>query len=349
MNWRQEVDEFKSGLKPVAPSLSTVRICFGFFGSVGGGKSVTAGIFAVGITPKGDICWVDGEGRRSGYAIDQVCDMSVKRYGGTKQQWLDRFKVFHIDPPFNPLRVVAAIEAAEEMGCKTVILDVMTQVWDSEGGYLDLKDEKLNKMAGEDEAKRQRSASAAAAAIKPWTHQKLVNKVNSCTTNIVMLFQAKQKFNAKTSRPDDYVTPIQESGLTRTAIAVGRVEARMVDGEPQGGFCTFAGAIEQGTKFTHPSILAMLPKNGEQLKFEHAEAIGKWCGSPSSSAPVNGSDASALKKELWELTKSIHMGEKSNLAIHLLDNNLMQPDEKLDALSNNRLRDILAKLKAVEV
>lgn len=285
MNWQKQVEEFKAALKPEAPTISTQAIRFGFFGSVGGGKSVTAGIFAVGITPVGLIGWVDGEGRRSGWAIDAVAEMAVKKYGGTKESWKDRFKVVHIDPPFNPLRVVAATELLEELGCKTIIEDVMTQCWDSDGGYLDLKAEELDRMAGDDERKRYKAAAAAAAHVKPWTHQKLVNKVTASKCNLVLLFQAKQKFNVETSKPNDFQSPIQESGLTRTAIAVGRVEA---NAQGVGGFCSFELPQGQGTKFTHHSILAALPKNGEQFKFEHGEAILKLCGGVPASAKPSG-------------------------------------------------------------
>lgn len=332
MNWQKKVADFRAGLTAESPSLATVFIRFGFFGSVGGGKSVTAGIFATGITPQGLIGWIDGEGRRSGYAIDQVADLAAKKYGGTKQQYIDRFKVVHVDPPFNPLKAVAAIEMLEEMGCKTIICDLMTQCWDSDGGYLDLKNEELDKMAGSDDKKRERSAASAAAHIKPWTHQKLVNKVNASKCHLVMLFQAKQKYNPKTFKPDDFVTPIQESGLTRTAIAVGCVEAKMVGEHPQGGFCTFSGRIEQGTKFTHHSILQLLPKNGEQFKFDHAEAIARWCQTPQgpgtlspqapaaqpkaqesiAPAPAPTGEMESLKKYFWKLTQSIHMGHKEN-------------------------------------
>ena len=152
MNWKEQVDDFKKAMQPEPSTISARAITFGFFGSVGGGKSVTAGIFAIGITPTGFIGWVDGEGHRSAWAIDIVAELAAKKYGGTKQAQVDRFKVIYVEPPFNPLKVIAATEILEEMGCKTIIEDVMSQCWDSDGGYLDLKDEKLNQMAGDDEA-----------------------------------------------------------------------------------------------------------------------------------------------------------------------------------------------------
>lgn len=350
MNWQKQVSDFKSELKAESPTISTQAIRFGFFGSVGGGKSVTAGIFAIGITPAGLIGWVDGEGRRSGWAIDAVTEMAAKKYGGTKESWKERFRVVHIDPPFHPLRVVAATEMLEEMGCKTIIEDVMSQCWDSDGGYLDLKDEELYRMAGEDESKRNRSAASAAAHVKPWTHQKLVNKVTSSKCNLVLLFQSKQKFNAKTSRPDDFQSPIQESGLTRTALAVGRVECNE---KGIGGFCSFELPQGQGAKYTHHSIRDALPRNGEQFKFEHGEAILKLCGgSPSVSKPSSQTleharklepiaESSLVKRQLWDLTMKQHGGDKNAFRQWLVDEMLLDPETPLEKVTARQWTSIL--------
>ena len=355
MNWKEEVSKFKSEMKPEASVISGRAITFGFFGSVGGGKSVTAGIFAVGITPAGLIGWVDGEGHRSAWAIDIVSDLAAKKYGGTKQSWVDRFKVIYVEPPFNPLKVIAATETLEELGCTTIIEDVMSQAWDSDGGYLDLKDEKLNQMAGDDEAKKKRAAAAAAAAIKPWTHQKLVNKITAGRTNLVLLFQAKQKFNAQTSKPNDFQSPIQESGLTRTALAVGLVQANQAG---DGGYCSFELPTGQGTKFTHPAILACLPNNGEQFKFEHAEGILKICGGvpnaagkPSTTTTAPAIEVETLKKELWKLLQK-HIDDitpdKANQ--WLFQNEILDggnPDHVLSKLNVAALKTVIAKVKVV--
>jgi hypothetical protein len=357
MNWREQVQDFKKELSIVPAKISVQAIRFGFFGCVGDGKSVTGGIFALGITPEGRIGWIDGEGERSGYAIDLVAEMAVKKYGGTKQSWKDRFEVIHIGPPFNPLRIVAAIEAFEDAGYKTVVADIMTQAWDSDGGYLDLKNERLDRMAGDDEAKRQRSASAAAANIKPWTHGKLFNKVNNTKCNIVQLFQAKKKFNVATHKPDEFNTPIQESGLTRTSIAVGRVEAR----NGVGGFCVWNGP---GTKHTHPSLLALLPQ-GEQLRFEHAEKILAWIkGNTETAAPQPTAKPVArqpeavatvrtLKAKLWDMTRErVHKCPadcpKTEWAPYLAalqqwlwDEMLMMPSENLSDMSADRLATVI--------
>lgn len=340
MNWQKQVAEFKADLKVEPSVISTQAIRFGFFGLVGGGKSVTAGIFAVGITPTGKIGWIDGEGKRSGWATDVVASMAASKYGGTQDDWKKRFTVIHIDPPFHPLRVVAAIELLEEQGCATVVLDILSAAWDSDGGYLDLKAEELDRMAGDDDRKRERSAASAAAHIKPWTHQKLVNKVNTSKCNLVLLFQAKQKYNAKSFKPDDFVTPIQESGLTRTAIAVGRVESNE---QGEGGYCSFQLPPSQGTKYTHASILKALPQNGQQFKFEHAEAIARLCGMKVGTPPKPPEDRekAEMKRKLWKLTEPLHKGNTQALEQWLIDEKIFYDNEKLADLSAKRLLEVI--------
>jgi hypothetical protein len=344
MNWHEQVEQFKKELHAEPSRMSSQAIRFAWFGFVGSGKSTTGALFALGITPEGKIGYVDGEGHRSGYAIDVACDLAAKHYGKPKADFVSRFTVVHIDPPFHPLRVVAAIEALEDQGCKTIIADIMTQCWDSDGGYLDLKADVLDQMAGNDEGKRMRSASAAAARVKPWTHGKLVNKVAQSKCNLVMLFQAKQKFNALTSKPDDIETPIQESGLTRTAFAVGRVESKSVSGEQVGGFCFFSGP---GCKSTHPALRAMLPKDGEQLKIAHAEAVLKWCGGPAPAPPSATAkpkdELADLKRELWALLKDKHGGDKAKLQAWVTDE--LKIDVLLETMEAASLVEVLAAAK----
>jgi len=358
VNWKSEVDKFKAGMKIENPSMSSSFLRIGYFGLTGGGKSVTSGIFALGLTgPTGLIGWIDGEGRRSGYAIDEVAELAAKYYGKPKQSFIDRFKVVHVDPPFNPLAGVAAIETLEQAGCKTIIADLCSQLWDSEGGYLDMKEDALDRIAGSDDAKRQRSAAAAAAQVKPWTHGKFISKVNSAKAHMILVFQAKNKWNPKTNKVDEFVSPIQESGLTRTALIVGRVEC---SDRGNGGYCTFQAPPGQGTKFTHNAILKLLPQANEQLTFAHGEAIAKWCGSPVPVSAISTNvapDIKALKRVLWETTREVHCcvkGEKEKAILDLgvrklnqwmWDESVISDTEAWETLTAERLPDVIGKAK----
>lgn len=370
MNWRKDVEDFKKGLSVVPTGFSKNAVVVSFFGHVGSGKSVTAGICAVSITPEGPIGWIDGESGRSGYAADIVASMAAKHYNKPKQSFLDRFKVVHIDPPFHPLRVVAAMEMLEEMGCKTIILDILTQCWDSDGGYLDLKEQEIDRMAKDQEWKRDKVAMAAAARVKPWTHTKLCKYVETRKCNLILCFQAKQRARMGKNEQckteiavDDFETPIQESNLTRTALAVGKVECRMT-GEgpsavPEGGYCTFRGAIKEGVKYTHPDLLKILPKNGEQFHFSHGEALAQWCaGTPSKPATIAPEvkeslnteivsphhSVAHLKRKLWELAGPYHMGSKEKLQQFLIDEQFLQDNQTVANLNADQLSSLITEV-----
>lgn len=359
MDWKKQVSDFKAALKVESSFITADSIKSAFFGAVGDGKSVTGGICALGLTKEGLIGWIDGESHRSGWAIDQVSTLAAKHYGGNKEQYVNRFKVIHIDPPYHPLRVLAAIDMLEEIKCKCIILDILTQAWDADGGYLDLKNEELVRMAGDDIKKQERSQAAAAAHIKPWTHQKLVNRVNSINMNLVLLFQAKKKWSQESKGIAQYTTPIQESGFTRTSLICGRVEAKDVNGEPQGGHCYFRSGMEWGTKYTHPRILEALPAEGQQFKFEHAEALLRLtllgsdvCLSQSISKPTRkpSDPLATAKKQLWKMCARVHCDDSKKLEQWLWDENLMSDTESLATLTEDRLKTIIAespaKLKA---
>ena len=364
MNWRKDVEKFRSELKIVPSSFSKNAVVISFFGHVASGKSVTAGICAVAITPEGPIGWVDGESGRSGYAADIVASMAAKQYGKPKQAFLERFKVIHIDPPFHPLRVVAAMELLEEQGCKTIILDILTQTWDSDGGYLDLKEQEIDRMAGDQDWKRDKVAMAAAAHVKPWTHTKLCKYVETRKCNLILCFQAKQRARIGKDEKgkteigvDDFETPIQESNLTRTALVVGKVECRMTgegaNAVPEGGYCTFRGSIKEGVKYTHPDLLKILPRNGEQFHFSHGEALAAWCSGTPTAKPAtdpvkeaikymdNSAALKKLKSQLWKMTVEHHMEVPAKLEQYLHDELFIQDDESLATLTEKRLSAVI--------
>lgn len=357
MNWKQQVEDFRRDLKVEEPTIRSIDLRIGFFGSIGSGKTTTAAICALAITPApGLIGIVDGEHGRSGLALDVAAGLAAAKYGGAKHDYVKRFRVVHIDPPFNPLRVIAAGQSLIESGCKTLILDIISQAWDSSGGYLDLKNDEVAAMvAANRNTTEQKVAQAAAAHVKPWTHTKLVHFVEECKGNVILCFQAKQKWDPKNNTVSPFETPIQESGITRTAIAVGLVESRIVDGHPVGGFTRFSG-VPGSTKHTHPDLLRILP-NGEQFTFAHGENLVKWLGSwqnptatpagATKQKPAPDSEEAKLRLELWELTKAHHNNSRKLLTQWLIDEVFISDTETFDSLTVPRLREVIAKVKTV--
>lgn len=275
MSAQQQIAEFQKTMT-VSPCVKTaVPQLIGFYGNSGGGKTVTALICLVGMVgPRSKIGVVDTENRRAGVAADIVKAMAQEHFKTTPE-----IVVVNLEPPFNPLRYVAALEVLKGQGCVGFVVDSMSHAWQGEGGYLDLKEAELDRMAGQDWKRREQCAMAAAAHVKPATHGVLVRSILQLKVPTVLCFRSKEKAHltkeaGKTKiEVDPYGTPIQEAGMIYEMLISGEVSAR--DGI--GGFCSFRG---EGRKTTHPAILRLLPAEGEQFGFGHGKALADWCGEP---------------------------------------------------------------------
>lgn len=340
-------------------SRSQILMLIGLFGLSGGGKTVTAIVAAIGLTsPDAKIGIVDTEQRRSGMAGDVALKMAKERYGRAPE-----LVSIYLDPPFHPLKYVAAFRKLQEAGCKAIIADSMTHSWSGEGGYLDLKEEALQQMAGDDWKKREKCAMAAAARVKPATHAKLVDAVLHAKVPVILCFRGKEKTTigkneeGRTApKRDEFATPIHEEGLIFEMLISGECG---FGPDGQGGFCRFVGP---GCKYTHPDLRNILPRPDEQFGFAHAEAIAKWCANPvaptTATAPKPTDDKRTLQTELRTVTESIHGWKKGDprekwenegrhkLESWLLGQGIIGDAVTLADLSVERLGEVLAETKA---
>lgn len=359
MSSRGSITEFKQNLIVEECLKANVPQIFGLHGDSNGGKSCTALILAIGLVgPDKTIGVIDGENRRSGWAADVALGLAELHYGKRPPQPLR----IPLDD-CHPLAVTAAIETLVERGCGAIIADCMTAAWER---YLDLKEEALERMAGEDWKKREKCAMAAAAQVKPGTHGVLVRTVRSCPVHLILCFRGKKKVvmrkdenNKTVIEQDSFSTPIQETGLIFDCLVAGEVVAK--DGV--GGYCLWKGPAR---KLTHPDVARLLPGVDEQFHFRHAEALSKWCSgatTPTTAARPRTSQGSTqtelgrLKKELWSLAAPIHKcqaGDSNEILEHgrmllnqyLIDEMIMSDAETIAELPESRLREIVAKLKA---
>jgi len=349
------VADFKQRLTVEECAKANVPQIFGLHGDSSGGKSCTAMILAIGLVgPDKTIGVVDGENRRSGWAADVALGLAEKHYGKRPPSPLR----IPLDD-CHPLAVVAAIQTLIERGCAAIICDCLTQTWES---YLDLKEQALERMAGDDWKKRERSAMAAAGQTKPGTHGVLVRTIRACPVHLVMCFRGKRRVQMKKTaegktiiEQDTFSTPIQETGLIFDCLIAGEVVAK--DGT--GGYCLWKGP---GRKYTHPDVVRLLPAEDEQFHFRHAEALARWCAgtvAPKATTPTKPADdpVKLLKKELWALTADIHRckaGDPADLVAHgrqalnqwLVDEAIISDTETIEELTEQRLREVIAKLKA---
>lgn len=299
----------------------------GMYGKSGSGKTRSALELARGMAgPAGKIAITDTENKRSGFCADLV-------EGG--------FDRIDFDPPFTPEEYVKAIKLMEAKQVNAGVLDSMTHEWDGEGGVLEMQEDELQRMAGNDYGKRE--ACKMAAWIKPkMRHKALVAYILRCKIPLICCLRAQEKTHMDRKAgektkvvTDDFTTPIYDSRFIFEMLI--NMETVVVDGKP--------GCVRV-TKWSHPDLLTCLPKEGEQLAPKHGAAIMAWCRKAAADKPVTASaDVKALKKELWKLTANIHHEDARKLEQHLHDENIIADTETLETLTAERLEQIIVKVR----
>jgi hypothetical protein len=348
------ISDFANQMTIEQSSRSQVLMLMGFFGYSSGGKTVTSLIAATGLVgADAKIGIIDTEQKRSGLAVDVVKQLAMQRYGKTPE-----FVVIHLEAPFHPLKYVAGLRKLQEAGCKAITVDSMSHSWSC---YLELKEEALERMAGDDWKKREKCAMAAAAKVKPHTHGKLIDALLHMNVPMILCFRGKEKTrmekddqNKTQIQRDEFATPIHEEGLIYEMLISGECRA---DENGVGGYCRFTGP---GTKHTHPQLLALLPKPNEQFGFQHAEAIAQWCANPGSSPTTQPtkpqpSGPGKMLLDLRNLTASIHKWDgkkeswesaKAVLETWLVSQTIIADTETLASLSPDRLIEVLSETRA---
>lgn len=158
-----------------------VPLLFGLVGPSGGGKTYSALRLATGMG--GEIAVIDTEGRRA-------------------LHYADKFRFNHVPfgPPFSGARYLEAINFCLSKGARNVVIDSMSHEHEGEGGHLAQHDAELDRMAGNDFAKRKRMTWTAW--IKPKQDRRLlVNGILQATgANFLFCFRAKEKLKLVTGR-----------------------------------------------------------------------------------------------------------------------------------------------------
>jgi hypothetical protein len=145
-------------------------------GPAGSGKTYSALRLGRGLAgPNGVICFADTErGRALFYA--------------------DEFGFLHLDlrEPFRPALFERAAEAAQRAGAVVWICDSFTHEHTGPGGVLDYHEEELRRLAGEDDAKRERVKMLAW--VKPKVeHKHMLNRLWQLNCHVILCCQADRK------------------------------------------------------------------------------------------------------------------------------------------------------------
>lgn len=153
----------------------SIGLLIGLAGPSGSGKTYSAMELATGLSGGEPFAVIDTE-------------------AGRAKHYAHRFTFDHCDisPPFRPDTYLEAIEAADKAGYPVIVVDSMSHEHAGDGGLLDWHEEELERMAGNDWAKRERVKFAAW--IKPkGAHKRMVSKLLQIRAHLILCFRAEQK------------------------------------------------------------------------------------------------------------------------------------------------------------
>lgn len=152
-----------------------VGLLIGLAGASGSGKTFSALRLAKGIAGDKPFALIDTEAGRAKHYADQFA-----------------FDHGDLKPPFRPQAYAEAIHAADQAGYPVIVVDSTSHVWAGDGGVLDWQEEELDRMAGDDFAKRERVKMAAW--IKPKVaHKQMVQKLLQVRAHLILCFRAEPK------------------------------------------------------------------------------------------------------------------------------------------------------------
>jgi len=272
-----------------------VKPLIGMYGRSGSGKTMSALLLMRGLVgPSGRLVLVDSESGRGSLFADIIP-------GG--------YKVLNLEPPFSPERYQEAFEAAEAVA-DGVIVDSLSHEHNGDGGILDMQEDELTRMAGDNWQKRE--ACKMASWIKPkMSHKKFIQRLLRCKVPLICCLRGEEKTHMIKGDDgknkvvtDQFSSPLFDQRFIFELLLNFETVAR--DGK--GGFVI-------PRKVTHPDLAAMIPKENEQIGIHTGEQIARWCAAPGTS-PVkpNGKPSDDERKtlvtELWGIAKQVRGSEK---------------------------------------
>jgi ABC-type oligopeptide transport system ATPase subunit len=244
-----------------------VPLLVGLMGPSGGGKTFTALRLATGIQSVcgGDIYFIDTESRRG-------------------LHYADKFKFKHVpfEAPFGSLDYLFMLQEAVRRGAGVVIVDSMSHEHEGPGGMIDLQDQILNKMAGDNYGKRQAMQMLAWAEPKA-KRRALINGILQLNCNFIFCFRAKNS-SKPTKNPDTGKNEVVAQGFMPIAgdefVFEQTLNALLLPGA--GGVPTWhSDAVGERTMIKLPEQFAGLRQRNAPLDEKVGERLAKWAmGTP---------------------------------------------------------------------
>ena len=165
-----------SGRRGTPQALPARFPLIGLMGCGGSGKTFSALRLATGIQAitGGDIYGIDTESRRMLHYADMF-----------------KFKHIQFDPPHGSLDYLAAIEQSYAAGGRIVVVDSMSHEHSGVGGMIEFQERELDRLAGDDPAKRERMKMLAWQRPKA-ARRRLIDRMLQINANFIFCFRAKE-------------------------------------------------------------------------------------------------------------------------------------------------------------
>ncbi len=174
-----------------------VPLLIGMVGPSSSGKTKSALRVATGIQSVlgGDIYGIDTESRRMAHYAQE-----------------HKFQHVEFNAPFGSLDYMAALRYCVSKGAKTVIIDSMSHEHDGPGGLIDFQEREVDRLAGDDYAKRERVKMLAWQKPKA-ARRSLISGLLQLNANFIFCFRAREKtkpmkINGKTEIVEQGFMPI---------------------------------------------------------------------------------------------------------------------------------------------
>jgi hypothetical protein len=151
------------------------RILAGISGPTGSGKTYSALRLATGLANGGVIAYIDTE---RGRALDYAD--------------LFKFRYSELEEPFTPQRYIEKLDEAEALDPTVIVVDSGSHEWAGAGGCMEMHDEIVDRIAGDDYKKR--DAVSWGAWNKPKQEdRRFVNRLTRARPHVIVCLRAEEK------------------------------------------------------------------------------------------------------------------------------------------------------------
>lgn len=189
-----------------------------------------------------------------------VCDTEAGRTLHLKREF--DFDVMLLDPPHRPERYADAAKAAEDAGYDALLIDSFSAEWAGIGGVLSWADDEVTRMAGNDDARREKLKGASW--IKPKSaHKAMVHSLLGRRIPIIFSIRGEESFKPPNTK---LFKPVCNQGFLFEVTVSFRLAS------DRRGLIDLSDPSSYKMEGIHRDIF----RDGEQLSEKHGEMLARW-------------------------------------------------------------------------